>query len=174
MPEASSLLLRAYGNSPQMKILDYLLEFPRNDFTQKEIIEALGMSKTTFYKYFDNLLEFGMIRINRKIAKANLYSINLSNPIVQSMKNNVDYISAKIAKPVEDWLFPKMQAKQTAKITRLDKSDESKFRGNDKTQNIDRLLSKRVPGELAALVISSKIGFGKLFEQKGNVFILNE
>ena len=102
MPEASSLLLRAYGSSPQMKILDYLLDFPKNDFTQKEIIEALGMSKTTFYKYFDNLLEFNMIRINRKIAKANLYSINLSNPIVQSMKNNVDYISAKIAKPLEE------------------------------------------------------------------------
>jgi len=101
MSEAGSLLLRAYGSSPQMKILDYLLDFPRNDFTQKEIIEALGMSKTTFYKYFDNLLEFGMIRINRKIAKAKLYSINLSNPIVQSMKNNVDYISEKIAKSLE-------------------------------------------------------------------------
>ena len=97
MPESSSLLLRAYGSSPQMKILDYLMEFPRNDFTQKEIIEALGMSKTTFYKYFDDLLEFSMIKINRKIAKAKLYSIDLSNPIVQSMKKNVDYISEKIA-----------------------------------------------------------------------------
>lgn len=97
MPEASSLLLRAYGNAPQMKILDYLMEFPRNDFTQKEIIEALGMSKTTFYKYFDDLLEFGMIKITRRIAKSKLYSINLSSPIVQSMKKNVDYISEKIA-----------------------------------------------------------------------------
>ncbi|MGI0040853.1 MAG: winged helix-turn-helix domain-containing protein [Nitrosopumilaceae archaeon] len=97
MPEASSLLLRAYGNSPQMKILDYLMEFPRNDFTQKEIIEALGMSKTTFYKYFDDLLEFDMIKITRRIAKSKLYSINLSNPIIQSMKKNVDYISETIA-----------------------------------------------------------------------------
>ncbi len=49
MSESSSLLLRAYGRSPQMRILDYLMDFPKNDFTQKEILEALGMSKTTFY-----------------------------------------------------------------------------------------------------------------------------
>jgi predicted transcriptional regulator len=97
MPESSSLLLRAYGSSPQMKIIDYLMDFPKNDFTQKEIIEALGMSKTTFYKYFDNLVEFGMIRVNRKIANSKLYTINLKNPLVQSIKKNVDYLSEKIA-----------------------------------------------------------------------------
>ena len=73
------------------------MEFPRNDFTQKEIIEALGMSKTTFYKYFDDLLEFGMIKITRRIAKSKLYSINSSNYIIQSMKKNADYLSGMIA-----------------------------------------------------------------------------
>ena len=97
MPESSSLLLRAYGSSPRMKILDYLMDFPKNDFTQKEIIEALGMSKTTFYKYFDNLVEFGMVKVNRKIANAKLYSINVTSPLVSSMKKNVDYISETIA-----------------------------------------------------------------------------
>jgi len=97
MPESSSLLLRAYGSSPQMKILDYLMDFPKTDFTQKEIIEALGMSKTTFYKYFDNLVDFEMIKINRKIANAKLYLINMSSPLIQSMKKNVDYLSEKIA-----------------------------------------------------------------------------
>jgi DNA-binding MarR family transcriptional regulator len=97
MPESSSLLLRAYGNSPQMKILDYLMNFPKNDFTQKEIIEALGMSKTTFYKYFESIVGFGMIRVNRKIANAKLYSINMQSPLVRNIKKNVDYLSEKIA-----------------------------------------------------------------------------
>ena len=95
--ESGSLLLRAYGSSPQMKIIDYLMDFPKNDFTQKEIIEALGMSKTTFYKYFDNLVEFGMVRVNRKIANSRLYSINMDSPVIQNMRKNVDYISEKIA-----------------------------------------------------------------------------
>ncbi len=97
MPEARSLLLRAYGNSPQMRIIIYLMDFPRNDFTQKEIIEELGMSKTTFYKYFDNLVDFGMVKVNRKIANAKLYPINMDSPIVKSIRKNVDHISEKIA-----------------------------------------------------------------------------
>ncbi len=111
MQEASSLLLRAYGSSPQMKIIDYLMDFPKNDFTQKEIIESLGMSKTTFYKYFDNLVDFGMIKVNRKIAKAKLYSINMNSPIVQNIKKNVDYISEKIAELEEEKLKKPIPAK---------------------------------------------------------------
>lgn len=112
MPESSSLLLRAYGSSPQMRILDYLMDFPKNDFTQKEIIEALGMSKTTFYKYFDNLVEFGMIRVNRRIANAKLYSINMQNPLIQSLKKNVDYISERIAEDSLDQISVKRKSKK--------------------------------------------------------------
>jgi DNA-binding MarR family transcriptional regulator len=97
MPESSSLILRVYGSSPQMKIIDYLMNFPKNDFTQKEIIEALGMSKTTFYKYFDSIVGFGMIRVNRKIANTRLYSINMQSPLVKNIKKDIDYLSEKIA-----------------------------------------------------------------------------
>lgn len=112
MPESSSLLLRAYGSSPQMKIIDYLMDFPTNDFTQKEIIEALGMSKTTFYKYFDNLVEFGMIRVNRKIANSKLYAINMESPLIQSIKKNVDYLSEKIAENSLERISVKTKSKK--------------------------------------------------------------
>jgi len=42
------LLIRAQGNSPKPRILDYLLDYKLNDFTKKEIVEALVMSKLTF------------------------------------------------------------------------------------------------------------------------------
>lgn len=111
MTESGSLLLKAYGSSPQMRIVDYLMDFPINDFTQKEIIEALGMSKTTFYKYFDNLVDFGMIKVKRKIANAKLYSINMENPLIQSLKKNVDYLSEKIAEEEEGKLKKPITAK---------------------------------------------------------------
>jgi transcription initiation factor IIE alpha subunit len=98
MPEASSLL-RAYGSSPQMKIIDYLMDFPKNDFTQKEIFEALGMRKTTFHKYYYNLVDFGMIKVNRKIANAKLYSINTDSPIVKNIKK----ISIIFLKRLQNW-----------------------------------------------------------------------
>lgn len=97
MPEGDSLLLHIYGNSPQMKILNFLMEFPKNDFTQKEILEELGMSKTTFYKYFDNLLEYELIKVSRKIAKSKLCMVNLSSPIVRTIKHSIDQASENIA-----------------------------------------------------------------------------
>ena len=97
MQQHESLLLRIYGNSPQMRMLDYFLEFPKNEFSQKEIIEELGMSKTTFYKYFDFLLEQDIIKQSGKDGKTKLYTINLQNPIVQTVKHGVSHASERIA-----------------------------------------------------------------------------
>ncbi|MBM2820030.1 MAG: hypothetical protein HW410_1712 [Nitrosarchaeum sp.] len=77
--------------------MDFFLSFPKNEFTVTDIIEELGMSKTTFYKYFDNLINIGMIKINQEAIKPKLYSINLSSPIIQNMRKNIDFLSEEIA-----------------------------------------------------------------------------
>lgn len=92
-----SLLIRALGDSPKLRILDYLLDFKLNDFTKKEIVEALGMSKQTFYKYFKDLEELGLVTASRKIGRATLYKINLENPIVKMLIEYEAQLSMKIA-----------------------------------------------------------------------------
>jgi len=47
--ETESLLLKTLGKSPQMRIMDFFIDNRLFDFSKKEIIEELGMSKTTFY-----------------------------------------------------------------------------------------------------------------------------
>lgn len=95
--EQEKLIFRIYGKSPTIKIVDFLLDFPKNEFTSSEIIDDLGMSKTTFYKYFADLVNLGMIHINPDSAKPKLYRINLSSTLIQNMKKNVDFTSEKIA-----------------------------------------------------------------------------
>jgi len=58
--EYNSILIKAFGRSPKLRILDFLLDYKLNDFTKKEIIEALGMSKVTFYKNFKDLIDLGV------------------------------------------------------------------------------------------------------------------
>lgn len=91
------IIFRIYGNSPNTKMLDFLLSFPRNEFTANDIIGELGMSKTTFYKYFGNLVNMGIVKISQETKKPKLYSINLSNPIVQNVRKNIDFVSEKMA-----------------------------------------------------------------------------
>jgi predicted AAA+ superfamily ATPase len=101
MIENESLIATVFGYSPQMRILDYLLDFPTNDFTKKEIIQALGMSKQTFYKYFDGLEETGMIKVNRSIGKARLYKIDKSSPMIKTITEFERKLSMQIAEREE-------------------------------------------------------------------------
>jgi DNA-binding transcriptional ArsR family regulator len=92
-----SLLTRALGDSPKLRIVDYLLDYKLNDFTKKEIVKALGMSKLTFYKYFKDLVELGLVTPSRKIGRATLYKINLENPIVKMIIDCETKLSLQIA-----------------------------------------------------------------------------
>ncbi|MCR6693024.1 MAG: winged helix-turn-helix domain-containing protein [archaeon YNP-LCB-003-016] len=90
-------MIKAFGNSPKLRILDYLLDYKLNDFTKKEIIEALGMSKITFYKYFKDLEDLGLVIPSRKIGRATLYRINLENPMVKLLIEYEMQLSLQIA-----------------------------------------------------------------------------
>ena len=106
-----SLLSVIFGYSAKMKILDYLMGFPTNDFTKKEIIDSLGMSKQTFYKYFDDLVGIGMIKVNRTIGKAKLYKIDYGSPIVKSITDFEKKVSLQIAEKEEAKLKKPIPAK---------------------------------------------------------------
>ncbi|MBS7611239.1 winged helix-turn-helix transcriptional regulator [Candidatus Bathyarchaeota archaeon] len=95
--EYQSLLLKTLGDSPKLRIIDFFLDNPLFDFTKKEVIEALGMSKQTFYKYFKDLEKYGIVTVSRRIGKANLYKINLENPMVKMLKEYEIQLSLQIA-----------------------------------------------------------------------------
>ena len=95
--EYQSILLKTLGDSPKLRILDFFLDNPYFDFTKKEVIEALGMSKQTFYKYFPELEELGIVKVSRKIGRAKLYRINLKHPLVQMLREYETKMSLKIA-----------------------------------------------------------------------------
>ena len=97
-----SLLIRALGSSPKLRILDYLLDYKLNDFSKKEIVGALGMSKLTFYKYFKDLEELGLVAPSRKFGRATLYKINLANPMVKMLIEYETKLSFQIAEREEE------------------------------------------------------------------------
>jgi len=92
-----SILLKTLGYSPKLRIVDFFLDNPLFDFTKKEVIEALGMSKQTFYKYFTDLEEYGIVTVSRKIGKARLYRMNLKHPLVSMLREYEAELSLQIA-----------------------------------------------------------------------------
>jgi len=92
-----SILIKMVGDSPKLRIVDFFLDNPLFDFTKKEVIDALGMSKQTFYKYFPELEEYGIVKVSRKIGKAKLYRINVEHPLVKMLRDYETKMSKEMA-----------------------------------------------------------------------------
>jgi len=97
MPEAESGIISLYGDSPRMRLLEYLMEFQNHKFTPSEIVKAVGMSRTTAFKELKKLLTENMIFPSEHIGKSPTYQINMSSPIVQVMQSTISFRSKKIA-----------------------------------------------------------------------------
>ena len=105
-----SILIKALGNSPKLRIIDFFLDNPLFDFTKKEVIEALGMSKRTFYKYFPDLEEQGIVKVSRKIGRVKLYRINLEHPLVKVLREYEKKVSLQIAEEEREASYEKVKA----------------------------------------------------------------
>ena len=92
-----TLLIKMFGNSPKLRILDFFLDNPYFDFSKSEVIRELGMSKQTFYKYFKDLEDLGIVKPTRKIGRATLYRINKEHPLVKKLDEIINEVSLQIA-----------------------------------------------------------------------------
>ena len=99
--EFESILIKTLGDSPKLKIVDFFLDNALFDFTKKEVIKALGMGKQTFYKYFPELEEYGIVKVSRKIGKAKLYRINVEHPLVKMLREYETKLAKEIAEKAE-------------------------------------------------------------------------
>lgn len=83
--EFQSLLLKTLGRSPKLRIIDFFMDNPLSDFTKKEVIEALGISKQTFYKYWRELERSGAIKVTKTVGRATTYQLDRSNEAVKQL-----------------------------------------------------------------------------------------
>ena len=116
-----SLLIKVFGSSPKLKIIDIFLTNPYFDFSKEELAKELGMSKQTLYKNFKDLEELGIVKVSRKIGRATMYKLNREHPLVKEINNLINQISPKIAETEAEKVKALHQDKETlCKILEVD------------------------------------------------------
>ena len=80
-----TLLIGFLGNSPTLRILDFFLDNRLFDYSRREIIQNLSMGRATFFKYWKELEELGVVKVTRKVGKSKLYRLNEENEVVQKL-----------------------------------------------------------------------------------------
>lgn len=84
--EEKSAFRRVFGDSPVIKVMDFLLaERGLYDYTLSDISENSGVSWSSLHRIFPRLVEMGIVEQTRAIANARLYRLNEKNPLVQEL-----------------------------------------------------------------------------------------
>ncbi len=84
--DEKSVLIEYFGDTPILRIIDFLLENRLFDYSKKQIIDGTELAKATFYKYWENIVELEIVVPTRSFGKTKLYKINEKSPIVKKIK----------------------------------------------------------------------------------------
>jgi len=99
--DRESIFLTLLGRSPATRLIDLFLDNSLFEFTRIEIIQAVGMAKSTLYKTLPILEEAGIIINTRKIGKSSLYRLNSDSEIVQYLQAIIRSYSTAMARAEE-------------------------------------------------------------------------
>ena len=83
--ENKSLFLMQFGDTPQLRVLDFLIDNHFFDFPITEIARESNVSYNSLKKFFNNLVKTEVIYKTRKIGKSDYYKLNINNSFVKNV-----------------------------------------------------------------------------------------
>ena len=83
--ENKSLLLQYLGDTPQLRILDFLIDNHFFDFPMTEIARGSNVSYNSLKGLFGMLISSGILVKTRRIGKSDYYKLNTENDFVKNL-----------------------------------------------------------------------------------------
>lgn len=87
-----TLFRKAFGDSPKIRVLEFLIEGRELDYSISDIAEGAGIGRTTLFRIFGDLVKSKIIIPTRQIGNAKLYKLNLENNFVKKLIEIFDEI----------------------------------------------------------------------------------
>lgn len=85
-------LINYLGKSPEIKILDFLIENKRTSWNITEIENQGAIARSTLKLTIPKLIKLNLVKIERKIGNSTLYIINDDNQIIKQLNKISDLI----------------------------------------------------------------------------------
>lgn len=74
-----------FGDTPQLRVLDFLIGFHFFDYPMTQIARESNVSYNSLKLFFPNFIKSGIVIKTRKIGKSDYYKLNLNNPFVKNL-----------------------------------------------------------------------------------------
>ncbi len=99
-----SLLVEFLGDTPLIRVVDFLIENSIFDYTKTEIAENAGISRASLYNIWSTLMKYKLVKKSRKIGNTTLYKLNKESPLVRKLieldlKISKEYAGASMKEP---------------------------------------------------------------------------
>ena len=85
-----SIFTKAIGDTPKIKVLEFLIEGRELDYSISDIAEGAEIGRTTLFRIWDDFIELGLVKPTRIIGNAKLYKLNLENAFVRKIVEMFD------------------------------------------------------------------------------------
>lgn len=83
--ENKSLFLIHLGDTPQLRVMDFLIDNHFFDYPITEIARESNVSYNSLKMFFNNFVKSGFVIKTRRIGKSDYYKLNLENEFVKSL-----------------------------------------------------------------------------------------
>ena len=105
--ENKSFFLMQFGDTPQLRVLDFLIGFHFFDYPMTGIAKESNVSYNSLKVFFPYFIKSGIVCKTRKIGKSDYFKLNMDNSFVKNLIK-LDWILVKknILPEVENQSIP--------------------------------------------------------------------
>ncbi len=83
--ENKSIFLEYLGNTPQLRVLDFLIDNHFFDYPLTEIARGSNVSYNSLVIFFPEWIEKRIIVKTRKVGKSDYYTLNMNNSFIKNL-----------------------------------------------------------------------------------------
>jgi len=84
MEELTSFRL-VFGNAPIVKAIDFFLDNREFDYSLTEIAKYADIGWSTLHQFWPKLVAMEIVKKTRRVGRAELYRLNVANPLVKKL-----------------------------------------------------------------------------------------
>lgn len=81
-----TLFLKTFGNSPVLRVLDFLVVNEDFDYSMTDVAKHASVGYATLKLFWENLEKNRIVINTRNVGKAKMYKLNFANPAVKKFR----------------------------------------------------------------------------------------
>ena len=86
MAANKTIFLKVFGDSPVLRVMDFLVVNEDFDYSMTDIAKLSGVGYATLKLFWGTLEKNGVVANTRSVGKAKMYLLNFANPVVKRFR----------------------------------------------------------------------------------------